>query len=108
MRRLDVVCLGLVCGLFGAALGRAQVPSSAVAGPDLTGEWELTSMILGVPLGERLNLRVEKGKLTGSVRHQGKNVPIQGETDGHAVTFEYKGPDGSRNVWRRGCSRTTS
>jgi amidase len=95
MRFLRGLGIGLCGGVFAAAAALGQ----ASGGGSLTGEWELTTLIFGVPLSERLNLKVEKGKVTGSVRHRGKGVPISGRVDGETVSFEYKGDDGSRNLY---------
>lgn len=94
MRFLRGPGMGLCIGVFVAAAAFGQAP-----GASLTGEWELTTLFFGVPLAERLNLKVEKGKLTGSVRHRGKSLPVSGRVDGEAVSFEYKGDDGSRNLY---------
>ena len=94
MRFLRGPGIGLCIGVFVAAAAFGQAP-----GANLTGEWELTTLFFGVPLAERLTLKVEKGKLTGSVRHRGKSMPVSGRFDGEAVSFEYKGDDGSRNLY---------
>jgi len=86
--------MGLCIGVFVAAAAFGQAP-----GANLTGEWELTTLFFGVPLAERLTLKVEKGKLTGSVSHRGKSMPVSGRVDGETVSFEYKGDDGSRNLY---------
>jgi amidase len=96
MRRLRVLGVGLCCGLLGAAAGLGQGSPGAT---NLSGEWELTTLFFGVPLGERLTLKVEKGKVTGSVSHRGKSLPITGTVNGDAIRFEYKGGDGSQNVY---------
>ncbi len=87
------VCCGL---LLGVASVRAQASAGAAS---LTGEWELTTTIFGVPLGERLNLKVEKGTLTGSIWHRGKSIPVTGRVDGDSIRFEYKDTDGARNAY---------
>jgi hypothetical protein len=96
LRVLRVGLFGLCCGLLGAAAVLGQASAGATS---LSGEWELTTLIFGVPLGERLILKVERGKVSGSVRHQGKSVPITGTVNGDAIRFEYKGDDGSQNVY---------
>ena len=99
MRGLRTAWVGLwvCCGLLlGAATVRAQAPAGA-ATP--TGEWELTTTIFGVPLGERLNLKVEKGTLSGSIRRRGKSIPVSGRVDGDAVRFEYTEADGTKHAY---------
>jgi len=86
--------MGLCIGVFVAAAAFGQAP-----GANPSGEWELTTLFFGVPLAERLTLKVEKGKLTGSVSHRGKSMPVSGRVDGETVSFEYKGDDGSRNLY---------
>jgi len=93
MRILRV--LGFGCGVLLAAALLGQTAAS----PDWNGEWELTTLFFGVPRAERLTLRVEKGKLTGTLRHGGKSLPVTGTASGDAVRFEYKDQDGSQNVY---------
>lgn len=96
MRSLHALGIGFSCGLFGVSAALGQAFAGA---PNLTGEWELTTLVFGVPLAERLNLKVEEGKLTGFLRHHGKSLPIHGKVDGDALGFEYEGDDKSRNVY---------
>ncbi len=83
----------LVC-LFaaGAALG-AAVPVAAPV--DVSGEWELATMVFGQPLAERLTLKVENGKITGT--NSGRDVT--GSVQGDVVRFEYKDRDGTLNAY---------
>jgi len=74
----------------------ASIAWAQIATPsDLSGEWELTTNVLGNPLAHRLTLKVEKGKLTGSVS-RGKQTPITGTVAGDLVRFEFK-DDGTVN-----------
>jgi amidase len=95
MRTLRALGIGS-CGVLLAA---ALLGQTAAAPSDWNGEWELTTLFFGVPRGERLTLHVEKGKLTGTLRHGGKGVPVAGTATGDAVRFEYKDADGSQNVY---------
>jgi acetamidase/formamidase len=63
---------------------------------DLSGEWMLTTTTFGNERSERLHLRLEKGKLAGSVYRRGKNLPLTGKSEGESVQFEFKDSDGSR------------
>ncbi len=91
MRARSLFCLVLICFLVPAA--RAQKPPET-GSASVSGEWVLTTELFGNPLHERLNLRVEKGKISGSV-YRGKSVPVSGKIDGDRVQFEYKDQDGS-------------
>jgi amidase len=97
-------CILLSAVLLGQASGSGSGPDRPA---DWNGEWELTTVYFGVPLAERLRLEVDKGRVTGSLRHRGKSVPVTGVTGTGAtgaggdgtIRFEYQGPDGSRNVY---------
>ena len=109
-RILGIGSLGILLGFASALLGQAA-PGGGSA--EWNGEWELTTLYFGVPLAERLRLEVDRGRVTGSVRHQGKDVPITGTTGAAAdgsIRFEYQGADGSRNVYegKRGADGTLS
>src|SRR6476659_7172225 len=94
-RALGIGSLGIF--LAAALLGQAT-PGGGSA--DWNGEWELTTLFFGVPLAERLRLEVDKGRVTGTVLHRGKNVPITGvagagatgAAGGASIRFEYQGP----------------
>jgi len=88
VRRLASVALAFQVAL---SIAWAQIATPS----DLSGEWELTTNVLGNPLAHRLTLKVEKGKLTGSVS-RGKQTPITGTVAGDLVRFEYK-DDGTVN-----------
>src|SRR5262249_62261384 len=79
--------------LFAAAARGASSPQTGTA--DVSGEWELTTMIFGNPLSERLTLTVENGKLTG--KSSGKDVT--GTVEGDRIQFESKDQDGTKNVY---------
>jgi len=78
-----------VLGLLASALVAA-----APAG-DVSGEWEMTSMVFGNPLVERVTFSVEKGKLTGT----SSGRPVTGTVDGDRVRFETKDRDGTVNTY---------
>jgi hypothetical protein len=80
-----------------AAIADQQAPAS---GPQvLTGEWILTIVTFGHERGERLHLKADKGKLSGSVRRRGKDVAFTGKVDGDAVEFVIPAPDGSKQTF---------
>jgi hypothetical protein len=70
--------------------------SAAHAQSDISGEWEMTTRVIGNTLAHRLTIKVEKGKLTGTVS-RGKPTPITGTVAGDQVRFESKDPDGTVN-----------
>src|SRR5262249_42088448 len=53
------------------------------------GEWILVSTILEHNLGERLNLKIEKGQLSGYV-YRGEKVALQGTLSGQDIRFSFK------------------
>ncbi len=89
-RSLAILGVGLLLTTR-AALAQINTPS---APSDLSGEWELTTDVLGNPLARRLTLKVERGKLTGTVS-RGKSTPLTGTAAGDQVHFELKEEDGT-------------
>lgn len=65
----------------------------APSGPLLSGEWHLTTVVWGNELHERMNLHVEKGKVSGWIYQHGKRAPIAGTADANGVRWE--APDGT-------------
>ena len=65
----------------------------------MSGEWKLTTMILGHPLGERLTLNDDKGQLTGSV-YRDENVALKGSVNGAELQFSFKESDGTINDYK--------
>jgi amidase len=78
-----------VC-LLAAATSRAAAPAA-----DVSGEWELTTMVFGNPLAERVTFSVENGKLTGT----SSGRPVTGTVEGDRVRFETKDRDGTVNAY---------
>ena len=76
----------------------AAAPLSAAPAPDLSGEWELMITLFGNPLAYRMEMKVDGGKLTGSVS-RGKPTPITGTAQGDRVRFEWKDADGTQNAF---------
>jgi hypothetical protein len=107
MRTRRALGIGSLAILLGAAAALLGQPAPGSGSADWNGEWELTTLFFGVPLAERLRLEVDKGRVTGTLSHRGKKVPITGVAgtgatgaagDG-SIRFEYQGPDGSKNVY---------
>jgi len=69
--------------------------AAPVQAEDLSGEWELTTMVFGQPLVERLNFKVENGKITGT----SSGTAVTGSVDGNRIRFEYKDRDGTDNLY---------
>ena len=83
--------LGWVCLLVAA-------PLSAAPATDLSGEWELMVTLFGNPLAYRMEVKVDGGKLSGSVS-RGEPTPITGTVQGDRVRFEWKDKDGTQNAF---------
>jgi len=77
--------LRVVLSVLAAAAGASGQTIPASAG--LSGEWALTTVIFGNERSERMNLRVEKGKVTGSVYRHGKRIPLAGKIQGDDIQF---------------------
>ncbi|HEY1251104.1 MAG TPA: acetamidase/formamidase family protein [Thermoanaerobaculia bacterium] len=87
-------------GSLGVLLTTALLGQAAAGSADWNGEWELTTLFFGAPLAERLRLEVDKGRVSGTLRHRGKSIPITGAADpGGTIRFEYQDSDGSQNVY---------
>jgi acetamidase/formamidase len=54
----------------------------------LNGEWQLTTVAWGNELRERMNLQVEKGKVSGWIYEHGKRAPIVGTADSNGIRWE--------------------
>jgi acetamidase/formamidase len=84
--------LAALCLLVSAALsGQAARPATA----DVSGEWELTTVVFGNPLAERIELKVENGKITGT----SSGRPVTGTVERDRVRFETKDRDGTVNAY---------
>jgi amidase len=83
-------------GFFPALAALVLIASAAFgqeaprAPASLSGEWVLTTVYFGNERGERMNLQVEKGKVTGWVYRRGKRVPLAGKVEGADIQFSYQ------------------
>ena len=87
--------------IFASALAVAAscgLSAGAQSPPDVTGEWMLTTVILGHNLSERLNLKLEKDQLSGTI-FRGEKVSLQGTLTGQDVRFKLKESDGSQSEY---------
>jgi len=72
--------------VFAAANAAAASPDTSAAD-----EWILTSDVHGNDLHQRMNLRIEKGKVSGWIFEGGKRAPLSGTVDAAGVVkFETK------------------
>src|SRR5215510_13537944 len=82
MKRLVCALSALVCALTLSASATAQ-------SPDVTGDWDVT---LNSPQGARtgqLSLKQDGEKLTGKIKSQRGETPLEGEVKGKEIKFKY-------------------
>jgi hypothetical protein len=82
MKRLVCALSALVCALILSASATAQLP-------DVTGDWEVT---INSPQGARtgqLSLKQDGEKLTGKIKSQRGETPLEGEVKGKEIKFKY-------------------
>ncbi len=82
MKRLVCALSALVCALILSASATAQ-------SPNVTGDWEVT---INSPQGSRtgqLSLKQDGEKLTGKIKSQRGDTPIEGEVKGKEIKFKY-------------------
>jgi amidase len=66
--------------------------------PSPTTDWELTTVVFGHNLGERMKLKIDKDELSGAV-YRGENVALHGTLHASDVNIEFKESDGTVNVY---------
>jgi hypothetical protein len=82
MKRLVCVLSALVCALILSASATAQTPT-------VTGDWDVT---INSPQGARqgkISFKQEGEKLTGALKNQRGEVPIEGAVNGKEIKFKY-------------------
>jgi hypothetical protein len=82
MNRLAYALSALVCALILSASATAQ-------SPDVTGDWDVT---INSPQGARqgkLSFKQEGAKLTGMLKNQRGDVPLEGAVNGKEIKFKY-------------------
>jgi hypothetical protein len=82
MKRLVCALSALVCALILSASATAQ-------SPDVTGDWDVT---INSPQGARtgqLSLKQDGEKLTGKIKSQRGETPLEGEVKGKEIKFKY-------------------
>jgi amidase len=80
-----------ICAGFSSLIWAQNNPATPV-------DWELTSVVLGHNLGERLKLKADHNLLSGSI-YGWESVEIKGEIEGGEVTFNFKESDGTTNTY---------
>ena len=81
LRGFSALAVSLLVAPFAIGQEAPRAPAS------LSGEWILTTVVFGNERSERLNLQVEKGKVTGSVYRRRKRVPLAGKIEGGEIRF---------------------
>ena len=100
MRLEEIPTAGRAAILGAAVVAVAAIATAQASAPaSLTGEWILTTTVFGNERSERLHLRQEKGKLTGSVYRRGKQVPLTGKVEGENVEFVVPASDGGKGTY---------
>ena len=84
MKRTSVF-LALSASLLSAYLAAGQETPRPAA--NLSGEWILTTVVFGNERSERMDLKLEKGRITGSVYRRRKHVPLAGRIEGAEIRF---------------------
>jgi hypothetical protein len=82
MNRLVYALSALVCALILSASATAQ-------SPNVTGDWDVT---INSPQGARegkISFKQEGGKLTGMLKSQRGEVPLEGAVNGKEIKFKY-------------------
>src|SRR5215471_17989572 len=82
MKRLVCALSALVCALILSASATAQ-------SPDVTGDWDVT---INSPQGARtvqISLKQDGEKLTGKIKSQRGETPLDGEVKGKEIKFKY-------------------
>src|SRR4030095_860054 len=82
MNRLAYALSALVCALILSASATAQ-------SPNVTGDWDVT---INSPQGARtgqLSLKQDGDKLTGKIKSQRGDTPLDGEVKGKEIKFKY-------------------
>jgi hypothetical protein len=82
MKRLVCALSALVCALILSASATAQTPN-------VTGDWDVT---INSPQGARqgkISFKQEGEKLTGALKNQRGEIPIEGAVNGKEIKFKY-------------------
>ena len=69
--------------------------AAAQTEPASTTDWELTAVVLGHKLGERMKLKIDGGHISGFVYIDGQNVGLKGSINKSEVKFDFTESDGT-------------
>src|SRR3982751_323141 len=87
--------LASVCLLASAVGATGAVPPCPASAGDVSGDWEMSTVLFGNTLAERVHFDVEKGKLTGT----SSGRPLTATLDCGQIRFETKDRDGTVNTY---------
>ena len=83
----------IALAIFLLAAGAFAQSPPAASDPNAD-EWHLTTTVYGNELHERMNLKIEKGKVSGWILERGKRTPLSGTSDAGGVRFETRDGEG--------------
>jgi amidase len=87
--RLPVCCLSCVCAIFCLRLSAQAKPQSPTA-DSVTGEWQLTTVEMGIAYTERLQLVSASEEISGRIYRGGKDAQVKGTLNGGKVHLEFQ------------------
>src|SRR5262245_52155608 len=82
MKQIFCAFSALVCALILAVSAFAQ-------SPNVTGDWEITLNTPQGPFPAQLSLKQDAEKLTGKIKSQFGETPLEGSVKDTAITFKY-------------------
>ena len=75
------------------------VAAAAQQSSDVSGEWVLTTDIMGTPLHQHLTLKAEQGKLAGAIHRTSNDLKIEGTTSQRGIEFSFRDTDNSTGAY---------
>lgn len=81
--------LSIVCSVVCLGLALPANPQTSVS-QSLTGEWQFTTVEMGIPSAERLLLTSVGDEISGKIHRGGKSVEIKGNTKGSDIHLEFQ------------------
>lgn len=82
MKRMLCALSALICALVLAV-------SAAAQSPDVTGDWDITINSPQGPRPAKASFKLEGEKLTGGLKRQGGDLPLEGTVKGKEIKFKY-------------------
>jgi amidase len=85
---------------FGLFLSSSLLGQNSADRPqgDLSGDWVLTTVVFGENLGERLQLKVEKDQISGTL-FRDEGVALKGTVKGRELKFSFKESGGDQSEY---------